>query len=265
MSTEDLRTAQRAADELRRHTGVDSYAAAFVMGSGWATAADALGEVVAEVETSALPGFQPPAVTGHTGRIRSVRSGGRDLLVFLGRTHLYEAHGASAVVHGVRTAVAAGAPRIVLTNAAGSLNTELSVGSAVLIADHINFTGESPLVGPSFTDMSDTYSASLRAAAREADPGLAEGVYAAMRGPQFETPAEIRMLRMMGADLVGMSTALEAIAAREQGVSVLGISLVTNFAAGLAGQPLDHREVLETGRDAATNAGSLLAGISAKL
>ncbi|RNL78117.1 purine-nucleoside phosphorylase [Halostreptopolyspora alba] len=265
MTTEDLRTAQRAADELRQRTGVDSYAAAFVMGSGWGAAADALGEVVAEVETSALPGFQPPAVTGHSGRIRSVRSGDRDLLVFLGRTHLYEGHGTAAVVHGVRTATAAGASRIVLTNAAGSLNAEMPVGSTVLIADHINMTGESPLEGPSFVDLSDTYSASLRAAAREADTTLREGVYAAMRGPQFETPAEIRMLRMMGADLVGMSTALEAIAAREQGASVLGVSLVTNLAAGLAGQPLNHNEVLETGREAAAGVGDLLAGIAARL
>ncbi len=265
MSTEDLRTAQRAADELRQRTGVDSYAAAFVMGSGWGPAADALGEVVAEVETSALSGFQQPGVSGHSGRIRVVRSGDRDLLVFLGRSHLYEGHGTAAVAHGVRTAVAAGAPQVVLTNAAGSLNPELTVGSAVLISDHINLTGTSPLVGPSFVDMSDTYSASLRAATREADPGLREGVYAAVRGPQFETPAEIRMLRTMGADLVGMSTALEAIAAREQGASVLGVSLVTNVAAGLAGQPLDHQEVLRTGRDAAANAGSLLVGIAAEL
>lgn len=265
MTTEDVRTAQRAADELRRRTGVDSYDAAFVMGSGWSAAADALGEVVAEVETSALPGFQPPAVIGHSGRIRAVRSGDRDLLVFLGRTHLYEGHGTAAVVHGVRTAAAAGASQIVLTNAAGSLNAEMPVGSAVLIADHINMTGESPLEGPSFVDLSDTYSASLRAAAREADATLREGVYAAMRGPQFETPAEIRMLRMMGADLVGMSTALEAVAAREQGASVLGVSLVTNLAAGLAGQPLDHKEVLETGREAASGVGNLLAGIAAKL
>ncbi|WP_046471722.1 purine-nucleoside phosphorylase [Allosalinactinospora lopnorensis] len=265
MTTEALQTAQRAADELRSHTGVDSYKAAFVMGSGWAPGADALGEEGTEVPMSALPGFRPPAVTGHPGRIRSVRSGDRDMLVLLGRTHLYEGHGPAAVVHGVRTAIAAGASTVVLTNAAGSLDRELTVGSPVLIADHINLTGASPLDGANFVDLSETYSASLRAVAREANAELREGVYAAMRGPQFETPAEIRMLRAMGADLVGMSTALEAVAAREQGASVLGISLVTNVAAGLSDHPLDHHEVLETGRDAAADAGGLLAAIAAKV
>ncbi|QBI53223.1 purine-nucleoside phosphorylase [Streptomonospora litoralis] len=265
MTTDPHTTATKAAEELRSRTGVDSYDVALVMGSGWAPAADTLGAGGTELPTSELTGFLPPAVEGHSGTVRSVRSGDRDLLVFLGRTHLYEGHGADPVAHGVRTAVAAGASTVILTNAAGSLDPDLGVGSPVLIADHINLTGQSPLRGATFVDLTDTYSAVLRAIAKEVDPSLPEGVYAAMPGPHFETPAEIRMLRAMGADLVGMSTALEAIAAREAGASVLGLSLVTNIAAGLSGQPLDHEEVLAAGRDSATDVGALLASVVERL
>ncbi|GAA4892102.1 purine-nucleoside phosphorylase [Streptomonospora salina] len=265
MTTDQHTAAAQAAEELRSRTGVDSYDVALVMGSGWAPAADELGTGGTELRTSELTGFVPPAVEGHSGAVRSVRSGDSDLLVFLGRTHLYEGHGPQAVAHGVRTAVAAGASTIVLTNAAGSLNPALTVGSPVLVADHINLTGQSPLRGANFVDLTETYSARLRATAREADPSLAEGVYAAMRGPHFETPAEIRMLRAMGADLVGMSTVLEAIAAREAGASVLALSLVTNVAAGLSGQPLDHEEVLATGRDSATDVGAVLSSVVQRL
>lgn len=265
MTTDPHTAAAKAADELRSRTGVDSYDAALVLGSGWGPAADTLGTGGAEVPTSELTGFLAPVVEGHSGTVRSVRSGDRDLLVFLGRTHLYEGHGAPAVAHGVRTAAAAGASTVILTNAAGSLNTDLGVGAPVLIADHINLTGRSPLTGPAFVDLTDTYSKALRGLAKQIDPSLAEGVYAAMPGPHFETPAEIRMLRAMGADLVGMSTVLEAIAAREAGAAVLGLSLVTNVAAGLTGQPLDHEEVLATGRDAAADVGALLASVVERL
>ncbi|KIH99965.1 purine nucleoside phosphorylase [Streptomonospora alba] len=265
MTTDQHTAAAKAAEELRSRTGVDSYDVALVMGSGWGPAADALGAGGTEVPTSELTGFLPPAVEGHSGTARSVRSGESDLLVFLGRTHLYEGHGPQAVAHGVRTAAAAGASTIVLTNAAGSLNPALTVGSPVLVADHINLTGQSPLRGATFVDLTETYSARLRAIAKEADPSLAEGVYAAMRGPHFETPAEIRMLRAMGADLVGMSTVLEAIAAREAGASVMALSLVTNVAAGLSGRPLDHEEVLATGRDSAADVGPLLASVVERL
>jgi purine-nucleoside phosphorylase len=187
--------------------------------------------------------------------------------VFLGRVHLYEGLSPATVVHGVRTAVAAGCRTVVLTNAAGGIRTGLSVGEPVLISDHLNLTGRSPLagpppsIGPRFTDLTGLYSPRLRALAREADPGLAEGVYAMMPGPHYETPAEITMLGRLGADLVGMSTVLEAIAARHLGAEVLGISLVTNLAAGLAGQSLSHAEVVEAGRASASRMGSLLAGI----
>ena len=257
-------TAAQAATELRERTGVDRYDVALVLGSGWAPAADLLGEVESELPSAELTGFLPPAVAGHSGTIRSITVGDRHVLAFVGRTHLYEGHGTEPVVHGVRTAVAAGAETVVLTNAAGGINADYSVGSPVLIADHINMTARSPLTGATFVDLSETYSPDLRAIAREVAPDLPEGVYAAMPGPQYETPAEIRMLRAMGADLVGMSTVLEAIAAREAGARVLGMSLVTNIAAGLQETGLDHEEVLAAGRDSAQTVGRLLADIVKK-
>ncbi len=205
--------------------------------------------------------------------VRSVRAGNRRVLVFLGRTHLYEGHPVAVVVHGVRTAIAAGCRVIVLTNAAGGIRRGLRPGQPVLISDHINLTGRSPVAGPPppdgypsrFTDLSEAYSARLRAAAKAADPSLEEGVYAALAGPHYETPAEIRMLTAAGADLVGMSTALETIAARHLGAEVLGLSLVTNVAAGLSDQPLDHGEVVAAGQHAALRMGTLLAEILPRL
>jgi len=180
------------------------------------------------------------------------------VLLFLGRTHLYEGRGVQAVAHAVRTAAAAGVRTVVLTNAAGGLNPEHRIGQAVLISDHLNLTATSPLVGPDFVDCTDLYSRRLRSLARRLDPSLTEGVYAALPGPHYETPAEIRMLRALGADLVGMSTALEAIAAKAAGLEVLGLSMVTNAAAGLTGQPLDHGDVLASGREAAGRLGKFL-------
>jgi purine-nucleoside phosphorylase len=158
----------------------------------------------------------------------------------------------------VRAAAAAGVHTVILTNAAGALSEQYRVGYPVLISDHLNLTGRSPLVGAQFVDMVDAYSPRLRALARAIEPALPEGVYAGMPGPQYETPAEIRMLRTLGADLVGMSTVHETIAAREAGLEVLGLSLVTNMAAGITGQPISHDEVLEAGRQSATAMGSLL-------
>ncbi|ANY07517.1 purine-nucleoside phosphorylase [Pseudonocardia sp. HH130630-07] len=249
--------AQDAAAELGRRTGVPAHDVAVVLGSGWRPAADVLG-AGEEVPLAELPGFVPPAAVGHGGTARSLRIGDRRVLVLLGRTHLYEGHGIDPVVHGVRTAAAAGVRTVVLTNAAGGITEGLSVGQPVLIADHLNLLGRSPLQGAHFVDLTDAYSARLRTVARELDPSLVEGVYAGLPGPHFETPAEIRMLRTLGADLVGMSTVLETIAARAAGCEVVGISLVTNLAAGLSGQPLDHQEVLDAGQAAATRMGSLL-------
>lgn len=266
MTNDAYDLARAAAGALRDRAGARPFDVALVMGSGWVPAADALGEPAAEFPMTDLPGFAAPAVAGHAGTIRAVETGGRRALVFLGRTHLYEGRGVDPVVHGVRTALAAGVRTVVLTNAAGGLRPEhQQVGDPVLIADHINLTGAGPLTGPRFIDLSEAYSRRLRDLAREVDPSLADGVYAALRGPSYETPAEIRMLRTLGADLVGMSTVLETIAAREGGADVLAISLVTNIAAGLAGQPLDHEEVLAAGRAAATRMGTLLATVLPKL
>jgi len=182
----------------------------------------------------------------------------------LGRTHLYEGRGTEPVAHGVRTAAAAGCRVVVLTNGCGSLRPEWSPGTPVLISDHLNLTHASPLRGATFVDLTDLYSPRLRDLCRQIDPTLDEGVYAQLRGPQYETPAEIRMLRTVGADLVGMSTTLEAIAAREAGLEVLGVSLVTNAAAGMTGEPLNHLEVLQAGQAAAARMGALLRQVVAQ-
>ncbi len=257
--------AAQAAQRVAQLTGCARHDVAVVLGSGWVPAADALGLATAEFAVTELPGFAAPAAAGHAGRLRSVPVGGRSVLVMLGRTHLYEGHGVAAVVHGVRTAVAAGARTVVLTNAAGGLRPDHAVGQPVLISDHLNLTARSPLVGAEFVDLTDLYSRRLRELARTVDPTLTEGVYAALPGPQYETPAEIRMLRGLGADLVGMSTALEAIAARALGAEVLGMSLVTNLAAGMTGEPLDHAEVLAAGAASAERMGRLLAELVSRL
>ncbi len=253
--------ATEAAAELARLTGVPSHDVALVLGSGWLPAVDAIGQATAEISTTDLPGFSAAAVAGHSGRIRSVRAGDRNLLVFLSRTHFYEGKGVAAVVHGVRTASAAGCRAIVLTNGCGGLKETWTPGTPVLISDHINLTGHSPIEGATFVDLTDLYSSRLRAMCREVEPGLDEGVYVQFPGPHYETPAEIAMVRAIGGHLVGMSTTLEAIAAREAGMEVLGISLVTNLAAGISGQPLNHEEVLEAGRAAASRMGGLLSRI----
>jgi purine-nucleoside phosphorylase len=263
--------AQASAARLAELTGQPRHDVAVVLGSGWAPAADALGPADAEIPLAGLGGFPPPTVGGHSPVVRSLRAGDVRALVFLGRVHLYEGHPVATVVHGVRTALAAGCRVVVLTNAAGGINPAYQVGQPVLVADHLNLTGRSPLAGTPppagygsrFTDLTDLYSQRLRALARAADPGLAEGVYAALPGPHYETPAEIRMLRTAGADLVGMSTALEAIAARHLGAEVLAISLVSNLAAGLAPHGLDHADVVAAGQAAAGRMGSLLAGLLA--
>jgi purine-nucleoside phosphorylase len=222
---------------------------------------DELGNPVAVVPMSELPGFHAPSASGHGGELRSVAIGAHRVLVLAGRIHAYEGHDLSRVVHPVRTACAAGAQTVVLTNAAGAVNTDYQVGEPVLISDHLNLTARSPLVGAQFVDLVDAYSPRLRAIAREIEPALHEGVYAGLPGPHFETPAEIRMLRVLGADLVGMSTVHETIAARAAGAEVLGVSLVTNQAAGMTGEPLSHLEVLAVGRQSATRMGSLLASV----
>jgi purine-nucleoside phosphorylase len=253
--------AGEAAAALAAITGVARHEVAVVLGSGWDPAADLLGDTVADLPVTDLPHFAPPAVAGHAGRVRSVRAGDTNVLVFLGRTHLYEGRGVEAVAHGVRTAAAAGVRSLVLTNGCGGLDPAWPPGTPVLISDHINLTGQTPLRGATFIDLTNVYSARLRALCRQVEPDLPEGVYAQFHGPQYETPAEVRMAGILGAQLVGMSTALESIAAREAGLEILGLSLVTNAAAGMTGEPLDHREVLAAGKAAATRMGQLLAQV----
>lgn len=259
--------AARAAAEIAARTGVASHPVAVVLGSGWAPAAAALGTPATTIPMADLPGFSPPSAAGHGGSVLSVPIGdsGERMLVLLGRIHAYEGHDLRHVVHPVRTACAAGARTIVLTNAAGGLREEYTVGQPVLISDHLNLTARSPLVGAQFVDLVDAYAPRLRALAREIDDSLAEGVYAGLPGPHYETPAEIRMLRTLGADLVGMSTVHETIAARAAGAEVLGVSLVTNLAAGMTGESLNHDEVLAAGRASATRMGQLLSSVIGRL
>jgi len=261
-------TAAASAAVLKSRTGADGFDAVVVLGSGWLAAADAIGAAEAEISTADLGGFAQPTVKGHTPSVRYMKKGQLRILLYLGRIHLYEGHRPHAVVHGVRTAIAAGCRTVVLTNAAGAINAGYAVGQPVLISDHLNLTGRSPLAGPlpeyvpsRFTDLTEAYSGRLRGLARQLDPTLAEGVYAAVPGPHFETPAEIRMLRTAGADLVGMSTALEAIAARHLGAEVLGISIASNPAAGLSAEPINHHDVLAATEGSAARVGELLSAL----
>jgi purine-nucleoside phosphorylase len=258
--------AREAAGELLSRFEIPRLDLAFVLGSGWSAAADVLGDEIGVCELADLSGFATPVVPGHGGALRLVRTApGKVAAIFTGRTHYYEGRGVAAVVHGVRTAAAAGAEIIVVTNGCGGLNRDWAPGTLVLIRDQINLTGSTPLVGPTFIDMTDSYSPRLRQLAHTVEPDLPEGVYVQFGGPQFETPAEVRMAATLGGDLVGMSTTLEVIAAREADLDVLGISLVTNLAAGISPTPLSHQEVLEAGRAAAPRLRRLLAGLAAVL
>ena len=264
-----------AAAAIATRTEVQRHDVLVVLGSGWTPAADRFGTTTAEVPMGELPGFPTIGVAGHSGVLRSIEAeGGRRILAMLGRVHAYEGHELAMVVHAVRAAVRAGCSTVVVTNAAGGLRPGMYVGQPVLISDHINLTGRSPLTGPAapdglglprFVDLTEAYSRRLRDLAREIDPSLEDGVYAGVGGPQYETPAEIRMLQTLGADLVGMSTVHEVIAARHVGAEVLGLSLVTNLAAGLGDDTLDHADVLEAGRAAAESMGDLLARVVARL
>jgi purine-nucleoside phosphorylase len=266
LNTDPFAAARAAADYIAEETGVDSHDVALVLGSGWAEAADLIGETTATLSAEEVPGFHAPAVPGHVGTIRSVLTReGKRALVLGARTHYYEGKGVRAVVHGIRTAAAAGCSTLVLTNGCGGLNENWAPGTPVLISDHINLTAASPLEGATFVDLTDLYSPRIRGIAREVDATLDEGIYVQFPGPHYETPAEVQYAKRIGADLVGMSTALEAIAGRHAGMEVFGISLVTNLAAGISPQPLSHQEVIESGQAAGPRISKLLAGIIARL
>ena len=261
-AADPFEVARTAAADIARATGVERHDIALTLGSGWAAAADLIGETVAEVPATEITGFSASAVVGHTGSIRSILlPSGKHALVIGARTHYYEGHGVRRVVHSVRTAAATGASIMVLTNGAGGIKEHWTPGTPVLISDHINLTADSPLEGATFIDLTDLYSARLREMARTVDPSLDEGVYTQFRGPHYETPAEVQMAKAIGGHIVGMSTALEAIAARQAGMEVLGFSLITNLAAGIQKTPLSHTEVLEAGKQAEPVIADLLARV----
>jgi len=254
--------ASESAAQLASATGVDRHDIALVLGSGWGGAADLIGEEVASVPADQISGFDTHAVAGHSAVFRSLRSpNGKRVLVLAARQHYYQVLDATRVAHAVRMASAAGCTQLVLTNGCGSTRPEVGPGSVVLLEDHLNLTGVTPLTGATFVDLTNVYSPRLRDLARQIDPSLPDGIYAQFTGPQYETRAEVRMVATLGANLVGMSTALEAIAARERGMEILGLSLVTNLAAGMGDGDLNHQEVLDAGRDAGPRISALLAEI----
>ena len=264
--TDPFEVADAAAAQIAELTGVARHDVALTLGSGWGKAADLLGETVATIPATEVVGFGEPAVPGHVGSLRSIRlPNGKHALVIGARTHYYEGHGVRRVVHSVRTAAATGAAVMVLTNGAGGIKETWTPGTPVLISDHINLTADSPLEGATFVDLTDLYSQRLRDLAHTIDPTLDEGVYCQFRGPHYETPAEVQMAKVIGGHIVGMSTALEAIAARQAGMEILGMSLITNLAAGISPTPLSHAEVIEAGAEAEPVISALLARIVAAI
>ena len=244
-----------------------------VLGSGWSESIPVLQSASTtppqSVDVTEIPGFAKPSALGHGGALVSITIGTTAVLLLTGRTHLYEGRGVHAVVHGVRAAHANGCRAVLLTNGAGCLRPDWKVGAPVIITDHINLTGHSPLTGDNppapfagrFVDLTDAYSQPLRDVVRGVDPTINEAVYIGLHGPHFETPAEIRAMARWGADMVGMSTVLEVIAARHLGMHVLALSLATNQAAGLSGEKLSGEEVIAVGKKAAPQVAELLRNV----
>ncbi|HEY0172322.1 MAG TPA: purine-nucleoside phosphorylase [Pyrinomonadaceae bacterium] len=266
--------AEHAARFLRSRADTD-VRVALVLGSGLGAFADDLEEAVA-VPYSEIPGFARPTVEGHAGRLVIGRVGPLAVAAMQGRFHFYEGYTLEEVTFPVRVLALLGAKSLVLTNAAGGLNNSYEQGSLVLISDHLNLMGTNPLLGrnderfgPRFPDMTEVYDREYQEAAiaesREMGLELRRGVYAALTGPSYETPAEIRMLRLLGADAVGMSTVPEAIVARQMGLRVLGLSCITNMAAGVLDKPINHEEVIETGERVRETFAGLLRRVIPKL
>ena len=237
-----------------------------VLGSGLGPLADAV-EIKREVAFKEV-GLPASSVPGHAGKFVFGSLTNQPLLLMMGRVHLYEGHPPRAVTAGVRWMAQQGVRHLILTNAAGTLNPDFHPGTWMMLSDHLNLTGTSPLEGPDFIDLTEAYDPALRAefraAARSSNITLHEGVYAGLRGPQFETPAEVRMLRTLGADAVGMSTVLETIQARSLGLTVTAFSCLTNWATGISPTPLDHHAVLTTGQRAAPTLIGLLTQVIAR-
>jgi purine-nucleoside phosphorylase len=254
--------AEQAAARIAELTGVGRHRAVVVLGSGWAPAAEAFGRAVARFAMTDVPGFVAPTAEGHLGTIASYDVDGVPTLVLIGRTHLYEGLGLRPVVHGIRTAAATGCTLALMTNANGSLRDDLAVGQAVLVRDHLNLTGTSPIEGAHFVDLTDCWSARLRSLARELDPSLMETTYAWLPGPHYETLAEAEWVRRIGGEVLGMSTVPEAIAGRECGLEVLGLSTVTAVEGQDAG--IDPSEVVAVAERTAARMGPLLADLVRK-
>lgn len=255
--------AEQAVAELSRRSGLEQHDVLVVLGSGWTGALDALtadAEIHWRAPSARLPGFLAPVAPGHRGELVSLTTAhGTRVLVQSGRTHVYEGHGTDPVVHPVRVAAAAGVKVAVLTNANGSLRNDWGPGTAVVLADHLNPTFMTPLVGPRFPDLTDCWSPRLRQLALRADPAAQQGVYAFVPGPQYQSPAEARMLRQAGADVIGMSTVMEAIAAREVGLELLGLSVVTTVE--LDGGPNDPDEVVRVAEASARRLGAVIRAV----
>jgi purine-nucleoside phosphorylase len=271
--TDRVRAAAAALSERLDADGVET---AVILGSGLASVAD-LVEGARSAPYATLPGFPGTTVAGHPGRVVAGTISGQKVLFLCGRVHGYEGYDASEVGFGVRVAAALGARTLIVTNASGGVDANLKPGEIVLISDHVNLTGQSPLsgpnderIGPRFVDMTEAYAPALRALAAAVAPdalgyALREGVYAGMAGPSYETPAEVRMLRILGAGLVGMSTVHEVITARHAGLEVLGLSIVANHAAGVIQQRLHHEDVTRAANEAADALGRLLVAIIKQL
>ena len=275
---EDLfANAEADARRLLDALGMDTLDIFLVSGTGWQPAIDALGDQVATIDYSKLGGFVDTSVEGHRSELALYELSGRMVLVSAGRVHLYEGHTPSQIAHPIRTAVLAGCKTVILTNAAGGISDDFQVGSLVTISDHINLTGQSPMTGQStpprfgsrFVSLIGIYSKQLRQLAHDADGRLGEGVYAGVPGPHLETPAEVRMLQAIGADMVGMSTVIEAIAARHVGADVLGISLITNIAckdeSSSSSKPFGMSDLIEVATDSAQRSSALLRHVIAGL
>ena len=247
--------AKKAAQAISKRMGSRQPAVAIILGSGLGGLAKAIGSSV-RIRFADIPGFPEATVAGHEGAVIAGKLGGRDVVALSGRFHMYEGHPAALAAFPVRVFHALGVSELFVSNAAGGISLELKVGDLMMISDHLNLMGTNPLVGPTqkgetrFPDMTDAYDPGLRkllrTAAKKLDIPLREGVYAGLLGPSYETPAEVKMLRVLGADAVGMSTVPEVIMARALGMRVAGISCITNAAAGVTGAALSHAEVLET-------------------
>jgi purine-nucleoside phosphorylase len=270
----EQRKVEASAEATRQKLGRRRPTIAVVLGSGLGFFTNRIQDAV-KIPYRDIPGFPEPTIMGHGGELVAGTVGGKEIIAQSGRFHLYEGHDAATAVRAVRTLAQLGVRTLLLTNAAGGIRRTFAQGRLMLIADHINLTFRSPLIGPvlpgeeRFPDMSDPYDSSLRALAREVAREqrveLSEGVYAQLLGPSFETPAEIRMLERLGADAVGMSTVVEVIAARARGVRCLGFSVVTNLAAGLSPAKLNHEEVMETAGRVTGSLGALIEGIIERL